>query len=387
MIKNPYALAAILLSIEVTILYLASADRTRHLFSFIPSIFWIYFLPMMASSVGLIDSKSPLYGQVTNLLLPMSLFILLVTVDLRAILRLGPKALMMFFAGGLGVGAGVVLAFAVFKPWIGSHFWSGFGTLAGSWTGGSANMIAVKEALGTPDAVFLPMVIVDTIVPYVWMGILVIASQHQKHYDRLNHSDRSVLDDLSHKIRLNAHVTTKMALTSTLAVIAIALAGGTLARYVSQFLPVIKDVISGYAWTIILVSTFGIVLSLTPLRRIEAHGSNKIGYFILYFVLTTIGAKASISNMGNAMILIAAGWLIVLVHATVLLITARLIRAPLFLAAVASQANVGGVASAPMVAEIYQKGFASVGLLLAILGNIVGSYVGIAVGQICRLLA
>ena len=397
MIHSPWAVIAALLGIETAVLWLSSQERFKSWFKFIPSIFWIYFLPMLASTLGILDPQSPIYSKISNQLLPMSLFLLLLTVDVRAILRLGKTALLMFFAGAAGVGLGIFFVFWLFKPWIGGQFWSGFGALAGSWTGGSANMIAVKEALGTPDAVFLPMVVVDTIVPYFWMGLLVIAAAHQQRYDRFNRSDRRILDELSHKLGTAPYFSEQaskkigrcpqfMQLLSSIGILVLAIAGGLAAKYISQFLPVIKDVISTYAWTIIVVSSLAIACSFTPLKRIEAYGSSKIGYFILYFVLTSIGAKANISNIGNALILIGAGFLIVLIHAAVLLITARVIRAPLFLAAVASQANVGGVASAPMVAEIYQKGFASVGLLLAILGNIIGTYIGIAVGQLCRLL-
>ena len=152
----------------------------------------------------------------------------------------------------------------------------------------------------------------------------------------------------------------------------------------AKFLPVVKNIISLSAWTIIVVTTLGILFSFTPARRLEKFGSNKIGYFLLYFVLTTIGAKASVSHLGASAILIAAGVVIILVHAAVLLIAARLLKAPAMLVAAASQANVGGVASAPVVAEIYQPGLASIGLLMAILGNIIGTYLGIVVGQICR---
>ncbi len=386
MIKNVWVLAVVLLCIETTILYVASHPKTKRYFDIIPSIFWIYFLPMLASTCGVLDPKSRLYDLVTSSLLPMSLFILLVTVDIKAIFRLGHKALLMFFAGGLGIGLGMVAAFVIFKPWIGGEYWSGFGALAGSWTGGSANMIAVKEALGTPESVFSPMVIVDTVVPYVWMGFLVIVAHHQHRFDRWNRSDRSVLDEIGRKMSAQASKPRRMSIGPTVGILALAIAGGFLAKALSVFLPTVKDVITRSAWTIILVSILGILLSLTPLRKIEAYGATKVGYFLLYFVLTAIGAKASIHNLGNALVLIGAGFLTIGVHAVILLLAARIFRAPLFLAAVASQANVGGVASAPMVAEIYQKGFASVGLLLAILGNMVGTYVGIAIGQICRVL-
>jgi len=170
MIHNPLLLILVLGALEAIILFLAGNPRTKHWFNFLPSMFWIYFLPMLLSTGGVMDAKSPLYAQITRYFLPPALFLLLLNVDIKAIARLGPCALVMFFAGSFGIMLGMVTSFVIFKPFIGAQFWSGFGALSASWTGGSANMVAVKEALNTPDAVFLPMVIVDTIVPYVWVG-------------------------------------------------------------------------------------------------------------------------------------------------------------------------------------------------------------------------
>ena len=157
MIHNPIALIAVLLCIECGILYLANHKKFSKYFDVLPSVFWIYFLPMLASSFGLIDSSAPVYSKITTYLLPMALFLLLMTVDIKGILRLGPRALAMFFIGTFGIMLGMAVVFALFKNTIGPQFWSGFAALSGSWTGGSANMIAVKEALEVPDAVFLPM--------------------------------------------------------------------------------------------------------------------------------------------------------------------------------------------------------------------------------------
>ena len=388
MIHNPIVLIVVLLSIEGVVLYLANHKNFSKYFDVLPSVFWIYFLPMLASSFGLIDSQSFIYSKITTYLLPMALFLLLMTVDIKAIVRLGPPALIMFFVGTVGIMLGIVVVFVLFQNIIGSQFWSGFAALTGSWTGGSANMIAVKEALGVPDAVFLPMVIVDTIVPYVWMAGMVACVGLAPMFDRWNNSDRTILDDLQGKIKNVASFTVqKLTIKTTIGLGVLALVGGMVSIYLSHFLPQIKGIISTYAWTIIIVSCIGILLSMTPARKLESYGTNKIGYFILYFVLTSIGAKASIHHLGTAAILIVAGFLVVFIHAIVLLIGAKIMRAPLFLAVVSSQANVGGVASAPLVAEIYQKGFASVGLLLAILGNIEGTYIGILTGQICHFFA
>ncbi|OGX10172.1 MAG: hypothetical protein A2Y05_04455, partial [Omnitrophica WOR_2 bacterium GWA2_53_43] len=359
--------------------------RAKKYFGFLPAVFWIYFLPMCVSSIGLIDAKSPLYGLVTTYGLPASLFLLLLGVDLPAIARLGRTAVLMFLAGSLGIMLGTALSFLIFRPFVGDMFWMGFGALSASWTGGSANMVAAKEALGTPDDVFLPMVVVDTVVPYVWMGFLVTMSTRQAVFDRWLRADRGVIDHIRRRMAgVGQAQTVTLNVKNIILLLGLAFAASSGLQWVSQGLPVVTGVISPFAWTIILVSTAGLAGSLTPLRRCEARGSTKIGYYLLYFVLTTIGAKASIAHLGASAVLIAAGAMIILAHAAVLLTAARLLKAPMMLAAAASQANVGGVASAPVVAEIYQPGLAPIGLLMAVLGNIIGTYLGIIVGQICR---
>jgi uncharacterized membrane protein len=248
-------------------------------------------------------------------------------------------------------------------------------------------MIAVKEALSVPDAVFAPMVIVDTVVPYLWMGGLIAMVGLQSAFDRRMGADRTILEQLGE--RAAEHLASsggRRTLAGIGAALAVAAAGGGVARLAAELLPVVPDVISTYTWTIMMVSILGILLSFSPLRRLEQSGATRTGYDLLYFVLTAIGAKASVASVGSALTLIAAGILIVAVHALVLLAGARLLRAPMFLVAAASQANIGGVASAPVVAEVYHPGLASVGLLLAILGNICGTWLGIACAQLCRLV-
>ena len=387
MIQNPFFLICFLLSIEISVLYISSREHFKKYFQFLPSIFWIYFLPMLASTFNIIDSKSPIYQKITAQLLPASLILLLLSVDIKAILKLGREALLMFFIGSAGIIFGAPLVFFLLKPWIGNDFWSGFGAIAASWTGGSANMIAVKEALSVKDNVFLPMVIVDTVVPYVWMGILVALVGLQPLYDKWNKSNRKILDEIGGRVAsVSKQEKPRFCAKITIVILALAIFGSIFSQFLSGFLPTVKDMISPYAWTIIIVSLLGIFFSFTPIKKLEGFGASRIGYILLYFVLTSIGAKASLVNIGATTILISAGFFLVLIHAGILFIAARILKVPMFLAVVASQANIGGVASAPIVAEIYQPGLASVGLLLAILGNIVGTYFGILAGQLCHFV-
>lgn len=383
--EHPLLIIVSLIAIEAFVLWASQKTFYKKYLSFFPAVFWIYFLPMLCSSVGLLDAKSPVYSLITNHFLPASLLLLLMCVDIKAIAHLGRTALGMFLIGSFGIMTGTALVFAFFKGIVGPEFWAGFGALSGSWTGGSANMIAVKEALSTPEDVFLPMVVVDTVVPYVWMGLLVLMVGWQKVFDRWNHSRVDLLEEFNRKtagVALQRFDGWKV--KPVLLMLAVAAAGSMIAVFLARVLPEINGVISTYAWVIIIVSLLGIGLSLTPCRRLEQYGASRIGTWILYFVLTSIGAKANLANLESSVILIVAGFCIVAVHAIFLLIGARLLRAPLFLVATASQANIGGVASAPAVAAVYEPGLAPVGLLLAVLGNIIGTYLGIITGQLCH---
>jgi uncharacterized membrane protein len=248
-------------------------------------------------------------------------------------------------------------------------------------------MIAVKEALAVPDTVFAPMVIVDTVVAILWMGMLIAAVGLQPAFDHWNRSERALLDHLGERIsrKLSKRGSRRTVVGIALS-LAVASVGSGLAHVIAMHLPQIKDVVSSYTWTIMVVSLLGILLSFTPVRKLENSGSSRTGYDLLYFVLTAIGAKASVASIGSAITLIVAGLIIVMIHVLFLLVAARLMRVPLFLVAAASQANIGGAASAPVVAEVYQPGLASVGLLLAILGNIFGTWLGIITAQLCRMV-
>ena len=199
MIKNTFAIIIFLLAMETLVMAVSSHPKFKKYFKFIPAVFWIYFLPMLASTFGLLDSKSGIYQIISYCFLPAALVLLLLSSDIKSILKLEKQALIMMFAGSLGIMIATPIVFMLVKQWVGKDMWAGFGALSASWIGGSANMIAVKEALGTPDAVFTPMVIVDTIVPYTWMGILVAMVTLQPLYDKWNRSNREIINILSRR--------------------------------------------------------------------------------------------------------------------------------------------------------------------------------------------
>lgn len=381
--SHPVYIITVLLVIESIILILAQAPVGRKWFKFLPSMFWIYFLPMLANTAGILPAESTLYTEITRWVLPAALIVLLLSADIRGILCLGPTALGMMAAGVAGIVLGAPIVTLLYRSWLPPEAWKGIGALSASWIGGSANMIAVREAIGTPDSVFLPTVIVDTIIPYFWMGLLIAASAYQASFDRWNKSNLRLLDDLTARTATN-HTKHKWTTPGVCLIAVLAIGGSFVAVRIGVFLPTVKNGFGATAWVVILATLLGVILSFTPARKLESRGSNIIGFAMLYFVLASIGAKTNLSHIRSVPILLAAGATWIVIHATFLLIAARLLRAPLALAASASQASIGGPASAPVVAGIYRPELAPVGLLLAVLGNILGTFLGLCASQMCQ---
>ena len=385
MSDNPIYILAVLMLIEGGILYFSQRPSAAKFFRYLPSMFWIYFLPMMANTVGIIPKESEVYGNITKLCLPASLVLLLLSVDIRAILRLGRTALAMMGAGVLGIMVGGPVVVLIYKHWLPPDAWKAIGALSASWIGGSANMIAVKEATNTPDSVFLPAVIVDTIIPYAWMGILIALSAVQGRFDRWNKSDMALIETLQVRTTVASAVGGGRSIGKIIAMIGVGLGGTIVSLYIAGWMPVVNNLVNTMTWTIIIATVLGIGLSFTPVRSLESAGTSKLGFAVLFFVLASIGARASMSHIAASPILLLAGVTWVGIHAVFLIIAARPLHSPMSLAASASQAAIGGPASAPVVAGIYNPQLAPVGLLLAVLGNIVGTFLGLCCSYLCGL--
>ena len=388
MIENPVGAVAVLLLLVALVQAASTKPWLRLLFAFLPAVFYIYFLPCLASTLGVIPAANPAYKAVVTHVLPASLVLLLVSADLRVIVQLGRPALLMWAAGAVGIVLGGPLAILIFNRWLPPDAWSGMGAMSGAWLGGSSNMVAVKASIGTPESVFAPMLVVDVVVGYGWMAVLMALAGQQARYDRWNRSDTSVVERIAARLNEPARAVRHALSTRYLLLMALLAAGGGEAcGLLARVLPVVPGVISSYTWTILLASTLGAVLSLTPARRLEAHRSSEVGYALLYLVLASIGARADLAAFTRAPLLMAAGMVWISFHAALLLVASRLLRTPLFLLATGSQACVGGTVSAPVVAAAYQPGMAQVGLALAVLGNLAGTYLGVLCAMLCKLAA
>ena len=375
-------------------------------YMFVPSVLLCYFLPSLLNTFGLIDGEnSQLYFVASRYLLPACLVLLTISVDIKAIAKLGSKAVMLFFTGTIGIVIGGPLALllvSVFVPeLIGvdgpDAVWRGMTTVAGSWIGGSANQAAMKEIYGAGDQMFSAMVTVDIIVANLWMAVLLIMAANSKAIDAKTGADTSAIDELKAKVQdFEAKHSRTPSLTDIMLIVAVGMgvtgfahlfADNITPYFVENFPGLAKfSFHSSFFWMIIFASTVGVILSFTRVRRLEGAGASKIGSAFLYILIATIGMKMDVTMIADAPVYFVIGVIWMLIHASLMLVVAKLIKAPLFYMAVGSQANVGGAASAPVVAAAFHPSLAPVAVMLAVLGYTVGTYMAWLCGQVLQAI-
>jgi len=387
MLTAPLAIVAGLAAIVAIVFQAAERRRFEPLFRRLPPVFWVYVVPMVATSLDVLPAESPLYGALARNLLPASLALILLSSDLKAITRLGPRALAAMAAAALGVTAGAVISFLAFGRALGEGSWKVFAALTATWIGGSANLIAVATSLGLPADAQGVAILIDTVVAYTWMALLIAVSGRQASLDRRLGADRAEVATIGARIadRLQRDRRPTSVADATL-LVGVALAVSVIAMALGRRMPPVGDVLTPFAWGILILTSVGLVLSLTPLARYDGAGASSLGYAGFYLLLASVGAQANLRNIVTQPLWIVAGAVVIAVHGLVLLAALRLLRAPAFFFGAASQAAIGGYSSAPIVAEIYQPGLAPVGLLLAVVGNVLGTYLGLAVGQLLAAL-
>ena len=385
MIKDPNAIFVYIIFLIGVIYYLRSQPSLTKLFKYMPPVIWVYFLPMISTSIGIIPNDSVLYGWTTRHLLPPALILLLLSSNIRAMTALGPKAIGTMLFGTLGIIIGGSLSLLIFGSLLPEDAWMGLGALSGSWIGGSANMVAVGKSIGTSDDLFGNMIVIDTLVGYGWMGVVIFISGHQDTIDRWNNADTSIIKKLNIQMKTSSNKR-PTSFNDLLTIVAVGIVGGYISLKIGEWLPDIGSILTSFGWTIIVVSAIGILLSFTKLSDLENAGASHVGNIFLYILLGTIGAKANIMQVTDLPIYIIVGIVWILFHAIILFIGGRLLRAPMFLIATSSQANIGGVVSAPIVATVYKKSLAPVGLLMGVMGNVIGIYAGLLTAWILSIV-
>ena len=363
-------------------------------YKYVPALLLCYFIPSIFNSLGVISGdSSKLYFVASRYLLPTSLALLTISIDLKEIKKLGSKALIMFFTGTLGIIIGGPLAILIvsfISPDIigGSGpeaVWRGLSTVAGSWIGGGANQAAMKEVFQVDDTIFSAMVAVDVIVANVWMAFLLYGAGMNNKIDNWFQADSSSINKLKDKIEAYQSQILRIPNTSdTIKVLSVGFGITAFAHFgadiiaptILQNAPLLSkfSLTSKFFWLIVISTTLAVALSFTKARELEGVGASRIGSVFIYILVATIGMKMNILAIFDNPGLFVIGFIWMIIHALMLIVVAKLIKAPFFFMAVGSQANVGGAASAPVVASAFHPSLAPVGVLLAVLGYAVGTY-------------
>ncbi len=389
MLSNPTAIFIFLAGLLGTIFWLSGLPRLQPLFRVTPAVIYVYFLPALSTSLGITPASSQAYDWMIRYLLPVSLLLLMVTVDLRAVMRLGSKALIMMLAGSAGIIIGGPVALALLGRFLPADTWMGLAALSGSWIGGAPNMVAIKESVGTPDSLMGPIIVVDTVVAYGWMGVLLFLSTWQGKIDAWLRADTEAIDALDGRLATMDDERRPMEVRDLAVILGLGFGAAAVCIWVGDKLPLLGDptITSHTTWTVVLVTSLGLALSFTPVRRLEQVGASRAGYLALYLMLTAIGAQADLKKVVEAPLYLLVGVIWLGIHIAVLFMVARLVRAPLFFIATGSMANVGGVVSAPIVASVYRRSLAPVGVLMGVSGYLIGIYGALLCAWLLSLVA
>jgi uncharacterized membrane protein len=405
-IQNDIVLLGLIAATLGAIFWAASGPTAflKRFFAIVPALLLCYFIPAIYNTTGLIDGHATkLYNPVArDVLLPAALVLLTLSIDLPAIFRLGPKLLIVFVAATLGVMLGAIVSFqamAVIHPeTVAGDTWSGMAALTGSWIGGGANMVAMREVFGVDATTFGQFAVVDVTVASLWMAILLFLAGRSEDIDRRRGVDTRALDEMKAKIAAYYAQHARIPnLTDLMLIVAVGFGAVGLSHAIAT--PVAAwfaanvswaaqmSLTSPFVWVVVIATSIGLGLSFTRVRALEAVGASRIGTVLLYFLIACIGMQMDLLALLDRPWLFLLGVIWMATHALVLFIALKLTRVPLFYAAVSSQGNIGAAASAPVVAAAFHPSLAPVGVLLGTVGYATGTYLAYLTGLTLKAMA
>lgn len=401
----------------------SSSNFWKSFYKYIPALLMAYMLPGALTTLGIVapewistdnngyivEHESMIYYIASRFLLPAALVLMTLSIDLKAIYNLGPKALIMFLTGTIGIIIGgpiAILIISVISPetvgGIGADaVWRGLATLAGSWIGGGANQAAMLEIYGFNTENYAGMVIVDIVVANIWMAVLLLGIGKTEKIDRWLQADNTAIEDLKERVSTYAaKIFRTPSLSDFMVILGIAFGAVGLshlgANFVSEFLISNFDAVSNkssamssfgsqFFWMITFSTAIGILLSFSKFKQYEGAGASKIGSIFIYILVASIGMKMDLIKITENPGLIFVGLVWMAIHVGLLIIIAKLIKAPYFFLAIGSQANVGGAASAPVVSAAFHPSLATVGVLLAVFGYVMGTYGAMLCAELMKI--
>lgn len=383
MITDGFLYLGVLLALAGGIVYLTQR-RDHRIFKYVPGFVLLYIGAALLNTVGVFGDSTSVEETgtaVQDALLPAMILLLLFKCDMRQIIKLGPKLLLTFFVASLSIVIGFVVTYLIFQAGLHPEADKALGALAGSWTGGSANMVAVQGIVHAPKQIFGYVLIVDTVLYSLWLLLMfgsVGFSDRFNRWTRANttHLDTQTTADEEKKVPID--------LASLMTLIGFSLFISALATWLGGHLPELGEVVNGTTWAILFVSILGLVIASTPLGK--TAGSSELAVVMLYVIIGIIASDSDFSSLTEAPLYLVAGAVVLLVHLGIMAAYAKLARVELFSLAVASTANVGGIASAPVVASAFNRQLVPVGVLFALIGSFIGTFTGLMTVQVLSAL-
>ena len=387
MITNGFTYVALLVFLAGVLVTLEKKTGWKF-FKFIPAVVLLYLIAMLLCTLKVwdMDATKPAYSALKNPFTYAMVFAMLLRCDIRKVIKLGPRMLIGFFSASLTIMLGFVLAFLLMKGVIGADSWKGLGALCGSWLGGSGNMVAVQAALDISEADMGYALVIDSIDYSIWVMFLLWFVQMAPRFNKWTKADVRALDEVSSRLEEEAKANKQtiefqgliFLIGTSLIVSAIAQNAGAA---INSALPFLDKA----TWTILLITVLGLIGAVSPLGKIK--GSQEVSNLLLYSVVALLASRASLLELADAPAWILTGFIILAIHAGLMVILCKFLKIDLFTASVASLANIGGTASAPVLAGSYSGSLVPVGILMALLGYVIGTPCGIMVARIMEMLA
>lgn len=390
MIQNGFTYVAALLFMAAVLITLekSAKGKAAKFFKFIPAVVLCYLLAMVFCTVGLwdMDATKPAYSALKNPLTYAMVFTMLLRCDIRKIIKLGPKMLIGFFSASVTIIIGFVLGFIIMKGFIGPDAWMGLGALCGSWLGGSGNMVAVQAALDISEADMGYALVIDSIDYSLWVVFLLWVINFAPKFNKWTKADTSALDEVSGKLAEDAKANTKpITFQSLMLLIGTACLVSSIGSNVGVLLNGALPFLDKATWTILFITVLGLIGAVSPLGKVA--GSAEVSNLMLYSVIGLLASRASLLELSDAPAWIITGFIILAIHGVLMLLICKILKLDLFTGGVASLANIGGTASAPVLAGSYSGSLVPVGILMALMGYVIGTPLGILTANLMKFFA
>ena len=387
MITDGFSYVAVLLFLAAALVTLEKNANWKF-FRFVPAVVLLYLLSMILCTLGVwnLEATKPVYGGLKNSLTYAMIYTMLLRCDVRKIIKLGPKMLLGFFSASITIVIGFVVSFILMKRWIGSDAWMGLGALCGSWLGGAGNMVAVQTALDISEADMGYALVIDSVNYSVWVMFLLWAIQLAPRFNKWTGANTKLLDEVSNKLAVDARTnTSQVTFQSLILLLGSAFLISALGQRVGNGMNIVLPFLDKATWTVLFITAVGLFSAMSPLGK--TAGSAEVSNLLLYMVIALLASRASLLELADAPAWILTGFIILVIHGGLMILLCKLFKLDMFTGAVASLSNIGGTASAPILAGTYSGSLVSVGIIMALIGYVIGTPLGILTAKIMEMFS